>query len=90
MIDFEDNLIKNNLYQVTRKELNTEILRYNIAVNMYKNASFEEALVIFNELENNEYKTNKNIYKIYIERCKFHISNPPKDFNGVFVHTTKG
>jgi len=31
-----------------------------------------------------------NIYNIYIQRCEHYIEQPPKDFNGVFVHTTKG
>ena len=46
--------------------------------------------LIFKDVEAWEDKTNKNIYKMYIERCEHYIEEPPKDFNGVFAHTTKG
>lgn len=34
-------------------------------------------------------KTNKNIYKIYITRCKEFIKTPPKNFDSIYEHTTK-
>ena len=57
---------------------------------MYQDGEFAGALEIFKEMDLWENKTNKNIYKIYIERCEHYIEFPPKDFNGVFEHQTKG
>ena len=45
---------------------------------------------INNIIETNINKTNDKIYKIYIERCEHYIDFPPENFNGVFLHTTKG
>ncbi|QSZ43041.1 CHASE2 domain-containing protein [Sulfurimonas aquatica] len=78
------------LYKVTKERLLEEIDYYHSAIELYKNAKFEEALVIFQDLEHCLDKSNKNIYKMYIERCEHYIEEPPVDFNGVFVHKTKG
>ncbi len=72
------------------KELEKELEEHQKAIDLYKNSDFENALELFEKLENNEYKTNQNIYKIYIARCKEFISSPPKNFNGVYEHNTKG
>lgn len=71
--------------EVLQKELDL----YHKAIKLYKDSNFKEALKIFEDLENNENKSNKKIYNIYIERCKEFILNPPKDFNGVYQHNTK-
>ena len=42
------------------------------------------------ELNILEYRSNLKICDIYIERCEHYIEVPPENFNGVFVHTTKG
>jgi adenylate cyclase len=67
-----------------------ELEKHHNAIELYKNSQFKEALVIFEELENSETKTNNNIYKIYIERCNEFIMHPPENFIGVYEHTTKG
>ncbi|MCG3700894.1 adenylate/guanylate cyclase domain-containing protein [Aliarcobacter butzleri] len=72
-----------------KESLKEELDLYHKAIEFYKNSDFINALEIFESLENNENKTNKNIYKIYIARCKEFIKTPPKDFDGVYEHTTK-
>lgn len=72
-----------------KESLKEELDLYHKAIEFYKNSDFINALEIFESLENNENKTNKNIYKIYITRCKEFIKTPPKNFDGVYEHTTK-
>ncbi|MDN5068569.1 CHASE2 domain-containing protein [Aliarcobacter butzleri] len=72
-----------------KESLKEELALYHKAIEFYKNSDFLNALEIFESLENNENKTNKNIYKIYITRCKEFIKTPPKNFDGVYEHTTK-
>lgn len=72
-----------------KESLKEELDLYHKAIEFYKNSDFFNALEIFESLENNENKTNKNIYKIYITRCKEFIKIPPKNFDGVYEHTTK-
>lgn len=71
-------------------ELKEELDKYHEAIKYYKNSQFEKALELFKTLENNPLKTNKNIYKMYIERCVHYIQTPPQNFDGVFEHTSKG
>ncbi|MFV0564081.1 CHASE2 domain-containing protein [Malaciobacter mytili] len=71
------------------KTLQKELETYNLAIKLYKEEKFTEALKIFESLDNNENKTNKNIYKIYIQRCEYYIKTPPKKFDGVFTHNEK-
>ncbi|MDS1314446.1 CHASE2 domain-containing protein [Aliarcobacter butzleri] len=73
----------------SNESLKEELDLYHKAIEFYKNSDFINALEIFESLENNENKTNKNIYKIYITRCKEFIKTPPKNFDGVYEHTTK-
>lgn len=77
---------------VEKQRLLDELEYYNTGITAYKEARFEEALKIFRDIQDNwPDKTNKNIYNIYIERCEHYIVEPPgDDFNGVFVHKTKG
>ncbi|MFX4232460.1 CHASE2 domain-containing protein [Aliarcobacter butzleri] len=72
-----------------KESLKEELDLYHKAIEFYKNSDFINALEIFESLENNENKTSKNIYKIYITRCKEFIKTPPKNFDGVYEHTTK-
>jgi len=88
--DYNRDESLHKLYNVTKKRLFEELERYHNAINLYKEANFSQALTIFKELESWKDKTNKNIYQIYIQRCKHYIEEPPENFNGVFVHTTKG
>jgi len=90
VIDFDDKSSDESLFEVTREELDEELFTYHKALDMYQNGLFSDALIMFQELELNEKKTNTQIYKIYIERCEHYIEMPPENFNGVFVHTTKG
>ncbi len=78
------------LFYASREELYKELDYYHKGIELYKDAQFEAALEIFKEINSWEHKANLKIYDIYIERCEHYIENPPKAFNGVFVHTTKG
>ena len=90
VIDYDNHKSKENLFDVTRKELDEELATYHEALNIYQNASFKDALRIFQNLDSDDNKTNEKIYKIYIERCEYYIEFPPENFNGVFIHTIKG
>jgi adenylate cyclase len=72
------------------EELEEELKTYHQAIKLYKNSNFKEALSIFKSLQENPNKTNNNIYNIYIQRCEEFIITPPKDFDGVYQHKTKG
>jgi adenylate cyclase len=72
-----------------KDELKNELENYHKAIDFYKESKFSDALELFRKLDNLENKTNKNIYKIYIKRCEEFIQTPPKDFDGVYEHTTK-
>jgi adenylate cyclase len=78
--------------EVKKQRLLDELEYYNTGIQAYKEARFDDALKIFRDIQDNwPDKTNKNIYNIYIERCELYIQDPPDDdFNGVFVHKTKG
>ena len=78
------------LFDIKREDLLKELDYYHEAIALYKEEKFADALKIFKEINGWETKSNLKIYDIYIERCEHYIENPPKDFNGVFVHTTKG
>ncbi len=89
--DFEDvSMFAESLYGVSRERLDEELGKYHEAIKLYKEANFSAALQIFQEINGWKDKTNKAVYDMYIERCEHYIEVPPKDFNGVFVHTTKG
>lgn len=75
---------------VSKEVLLAELQEYHRAIALYKNASFQEALRIFEALNNLSTKTNHAIYALYCERCEHYIEYPPSHFNGVFVHATKG
>ncbi len=77
---------------VEKQRLFDELEYYDSGIKAYKEARFEDALKIFRDIQDNwPDKTNKNIYNMYIERCEHYIEEPPgDDFNGVFVHKTKG
>lgn len=78
------------LFDIKREDLLKELDYYHEAIDLYKSAKFEDALKIFKEINTWKNKTNLKIYDIYIERCEHYVEQPPEDFNGVFVHTTKG
>jgi len=78
------------LFDVSKEQLKHELSLYHEAIKLYKEAEFAKALEIFRDIESWENKTNNAIYKIYSERCEHYIEMPPQNFNGVFVHTSKG
>lgn len=81
---------KEPLYKVNYEEIHEELKLHHEAIALYKEARFSEALSCFEALKKRENKTNEAIYAIYCERCSHYIAFPPLEFNGVFVHTTKG
>jgi adenylate cyclase len=87
--DFDEDE-KEPLFYSNRKELLEELEVYHKAIELYKSQKFAEALVIFKELNTLEHKSNLKINDIYIERCEHYAEMPPENFNGVFVHMTKG
>ena len=70
-------------------KIEEELISYHKAIDFYQKSDFIEALKIFEKLELNKDKTNKNIYNIYISRCKEYIQTPPINFNGIYEHTSK-
>jgi len=78
------------LFYSNKEELLQELDLYHKAIELYKSAKFEDALEIFKNINSWENKSNLKIYDIYIERCEYYIEIPPKNFNGIFIHTTKG
>ncbi len=90
VVDYDRDESLHKLYHVSRARLDEELKLYHHAIELYKAAKFSEALEIFKNINSWEDKTNQSVYKIYIERCEHYIEEPPKDFNGVFKHTSKG
>ena len=89
--DFEGGLDGKYMFDVSRERLQEELDRYEEAISLYKGGSFKEALTIFKEVNSWEDRTNLHIYDMYIERCEHYIEVPPEgEFDGVFIHTTKG
>jgi adenylate cyclase len=88
--DFVDGYNGSYLFNSSKERLEEELAHYHRAIQLYKDAQFAEALLIFKDVNSWEDKSNKNVYNMYIERCEHYIQNPPEDFNGVFQHTTKG
>lgn len=78
------------LFYSSKEDLLKELESYHKAIALYKDSKFEEALKIFEEINNSQNKSNIKIYDIYIERCQYYIELPPENFNGVYEHTTKG
>lgn len=62
--------------------------QYNKALSLYKQRKWEEALKEFQKAL--EIIPDDGPSKLYIERCKEYIKNPPpEDWDGVFVMKTK-
>ncbi|MBD3841670.1 MAG: adenylate/guanylate cyclase domain-containing protein [Campylobacterales bacterium] len=90
VIDFDKKEEEiDTLYDTTRQRLDEELDLHHRGVDLYQNKEFKEAFDIFQNLDNRVDKTNDKIYKIYMERCKFYLANPPENFDGVFRHSTK-
>lgn len=54
-------------------------------IELYKNKNFEEALIIFKELD----KKWDNPSKTYYSRCEYFIKNPPKNWDAIWVMDSK-
>jgi adenylate cyclase len=87
--DFDEER-ESYLFSVSREQITHELKAYHEAIAFYKEASFSQALSLFQKIERWENKTNHAVYPMYIERCIHYIEVPPSNFNGVFVHTSKG
>ncbi len=64
---------------------NSQVL-YNDALNLYRNSNFKEALAKYELLRAVH---SQLLYELYIDRCKYYIKYPPKDFDGIFNFKTK-
>ena len=66
-----------------------EVLKYyNEGLKLYKERRWEEALENFQKAL--EIKPDDGPSKLYVERCKHFMENPPpEDWDGVFTMTTK-
>ena len=70
--------------------LKEELRVHHEAISLYHRALFTEAFALFNALNRRETKSNATIYTLYLERCSHYIAHPPKHFDAVFSHTSKG
>lgn len=68
------------------EELALELKAHNEALSLYREESFSSAFEAFKELD---YRKSRPIYKVFIDRCKYFMTNPPEDFDGVFTYLTK-
>jgi len=64
-----------------------ELVEYHQALNHYLVGEFSGALENFLSLRDTQ--PERTIYTIYIERCEALLIEPPVDWKGVFVHTSK-
>jgi adenylate cyclase len=78
-VAWKDNAIK--IYELishiwkSTKEQEEVFFKYRIAINLYKNGQFNEALKQFIELS----ELNDKPSITYKERCEYYIKNPPSD-----------
>jgi tetratricopeptide (TPR) repeat protein len=70
------------------EELKKVLENYNEGLKLYRERKFNEALKYFEEAL--KLKPDDGPSKLYVERCKMLIDNPPpEDWDGVFTMTTK-
>jgi adenylate cyclase len=75
----------NKLNKIQLKEIDNSLK----AITLFHNKEWENALSLFEQLENNAV-LNADVYRIYIERIQStDIQTLAKDWNGAFVHTKK-
>jgi adenylate cyclase len=71
------------------EKLNREIVdRFSDAWNLYLKGDFKTALTQFETLQT-WMKAEDGPTRLYLERCQNLIQNPPKEWNGVFIATSK-
>lgn len=68
------------------QEKREELLRYEQAHSLYREAKFQEAKLLFEALYRD---SKKYLYTLYSNRCDTLIENDVKEFDGVFEYTTK-
>ena len=74
-------------HEISQAELD-ELTLLNVAINTYRSQDWLKAEKIFQDLHQAD--PDRDLYKIYLERIdNFKHSPPAKDWNGVFVHTSK-
>lgn len=69
--------------------LKEELIKYNQAIDLYKESKFSEALELFEQLRKEERKLNSTIYEIYISRCIEFIENKTISYDSVYKHKNK-
>ena len=69
--------------------LKEELIKYNQAIDLYKESKFSEALELFEQLRKEERKLNSTIYEIYISRCIEFIGNKTISYDSVYKHKNK-
>lgn len=63
------------------------IKHYEQALNLYQEANFSQAEVIFRDLFNSDYQDYPSF--LMAERCTFLTKNPPESWDGIFTLTVK-
>jgi adenylate cyclase len=65
----------------------TELAEYHRGLALYRRAAFEEALQVFEKLQENQASA---LYSLYLERTRaFLAAPPPANWDGVFTATSK-
>ncbi|OFZ23486.1 MAG: hypothetical protein A2202_09275 [Bdellovibrionales bacterium RIFOXYA1_FULL_36_14] len=63
--------------------------KFNQAFNLYLEKKFQEAQAIFKELKE-KFPEDKSSTRMYESCSNFYLNPPPADWDGSYVHTTKG
>lgn len=67
-------------------DMDSVFKEFNEGVELYKEGKFKDAIIHFeNEVKN----SGDEVSKVYINRCKEYISNPPLNWNGITILTEK-
>jgi len=73
----------NNFWVNISKE---SIEKYHEALKLYRKSDFKKALWLFEKLYSGD---KQKLYKLYVDRCKYFIKNPPANFEGVWTLNSK-
>ena len=72
---------------IDKQHNNISLKKYNEAISFYKEADFNKALVLFEELLRED--SSPKLFTLYVKRYRAYIKNPSEKFDGVFTLTTK-
>ena len=76
------------LYPMLSDEMQQVLNEYNKGLELYKKMEFSKALSFFEK--GSAIKPDDGPCKLYVDRCKMFIKEPPPaDWDGVFTMTTK-